>query len=214
MSDATTQATNLITTPGIEGFVPGVYRDLKGIATIGYGTALVVQSGGTWTPLAFGQVTALLQGTGITLTQQQYNDTLLPSLAANAAVLNSNAKSPATSQNVSDNNQIPSDLKGATGVTFDGTAAGYTAVVPTSVQQTLSVSSAQATTIVTNWLTNPNPALGNGTAQQYLVNIVYNNILNSDYPGMDSERVNDFETPAGSSLSSSVFMRHSSFLAD
>jgi hypothetical protein len=28
------------------------------------------------------------------------------------------------------------------------------------------------------------------------------------------ERVNDFETPAGSSLSSSVFMRHSSFLAD
>ncbi len=174
---ALTQAATLI--KQTEGFIPGVYRDPKGIATIGYGNALVVKAGNppTWQPLGSDQIAADLKDTGITLTQQQ-SDTLQGFLTANAAALNGQP-SPT-------NDLIPSDQPGATGTAFNGTAAGYTA--PTDLQF-LSLNQAQADTVLSTYLNAPAPSGGGNGIRQNLIDAVYNNIDDADYPGMTADQL-------------------------
>ncbi len=174
-----TQAKNLI--KQTEGYIPGVYRDPKGIATIGYGYALVTSDGGnppTWKPRRIDEIKEDLRKAGVKFPDQDL-DTLKTYLTSNAAALNGDASSL--------NDQIPSDQKGASGVTFNGTAAGYKA--PPDLQF-LSISEPQASTLLTNHL-NATTSHGENVIHQNVVNAVYNNIDDSSYPGMTAHQLKD-----------------------
>jgi GH24 family phage-related lysozyme (muramidase) len=100
-SSAIIQAAGLVIQT--EGFVPGIYRDSKGIATIGNGIALITGSPGAYSALSESDLEGILGAAGITLNGDQLNQ-LSAYLSANAAVVNGQAP---TSAQTALNNAIP-----------------------------------------------------------------------------------------------------------